>query len=328
MPLPLVRDPRAVGDPPEAVTRAELEALDALGKGGTWSVGGREVNLTNLDKVLFPASGLTKRDLVRYYTTIAPVILPYLRDRPLNTDRWPDGIAGHHFWQKQVPSHAPPWVSRWDYPEAGHDQSHTYVVADQVATMAWLANQAVIDLHPWTSRASAYTRPTYALIDLDPGPSTTWEELLTLARLNRTALEHLGVTGFPKVTGKRGIQVWIPVEPRYTFDETRDWVGALSQAVGAIVPDLVSWDWVKKDRGGRARLDFTQNAINKTLVAPYAVRPVDNAAVSAPIAWDELDDPALRPDRWDIHAILERVAAIGDPFRGALAMAQVLPTLS
>jgi bifunctional non-homologous end joining protein LigD len=326
-PLPLVREPVAVGDPAEAVTAAELEALDGLGKGGRWSVGGETVTLTNLDKVLFPGSGLTKRDLVRYYTTIAPVILPYLRDRPLNTDRWPDGITGHHFWQKQIPSHAPAFVARWDYPEAGHDQSHTYVVADRVATLAWLANQAVIDLHPWTSRLPAYITPTYALIDLDPGPKTTWEELLTLARLNRTAIAHLGVTGFPKVTGKRGIQVWIPVEPRYTFDETRDWVGALSQAVGAIVPDLVSWDWAKKDRGGRARLDFTQNAINKTLVAPYAVRPVDAAAVSVPITWDELDDPELRPDRWDIRTVIERVTQVGDPFRGALEMAQVLPPL-
>jgi bifunctional non-homologous end joining protein LigD len=322
-----VREPGAVGDPAEAVTADELEALDRLGKGGAWSVGGETVHLTNLDKVLFPGSGRTKRDLVRYYTTIAPVILPYLRDRPLNTDRWPDGITGHHFWQKQIPSHAPAFVTRWDYPEAGHDQSHTYVVADRVATLAWLANQAVIDLHPWTSRLPAYTTPTYALIDLDPGPKTTWEELLTLARLNRTALAHLGVVGFPKVTGKRGIQVWIPVEPRYTFDETRDWVGALSQAVGAIVPDLVSWDWAKKDRGGRARLDFTQNAINKTLVAPYAVRPVDSAAVSVPITWEELDDPDLKPDRWDIETVIERVAAVGDPFRGALGLAQVLPPL-
>jgi bifunctional non-homologous end joining protein LigD len=245
----------------------------------------------------------------------------------VNTDRWPDGIDGHHFWQRQVPSHAPAWVSRWDFPEAGHDQSHTYVVADQVATMAWLANQAVIDLHPWTSTVDAYWRPSHALIDLDPGPGTSWQDLLTLARLNRTALAHLGVTGFPKVTGKRGIQVWIPVEPRYTFDETRDWVGALSHAVGAIVPDLVSWEWGKADRGGRARLDFTQNALNKTLVAPYAVRPVGNAAVSAPITWEELDDPDLRPDRWDIRTILERVSTMGDPFRGALTLRQALPPL-
>jgi bifunctional non-homologous end joining protein LigD len=327
-PRPLVREPGDVGDPAEAVTRAELEALDALPSDATWEVGGHTVRLSNLDKVLFPAWGATKRDLIRYYTTVGPAILPYLRDRPLNIHRWPDGVTGRtRFWQKQIPTHAPGWVARWDYPEAGHDQSHTYVVADRVATLAWLANQAAIDLHPWTSRLSDHARPTYALIDLDPGERTTWEELLTLARLNRTALEHLGVRGFPKVTGKRGIQVWIPVEPRYTFDETRDWVGALSQAIGAIVPDLVSWEWGRADRGGRARLDFTQNAINKTLVAPWAVRPAPDAPVSVPIAWEELDDPALRPDRWDIRSAIDRIAERGDPFRGVLELAQTLPPL-
>ena len=198
------------------------------GQTGAWEVGGHTVKLTNLDKVIFPGARLTKRDLVRYYSTIAPAILPYLRDRPLNVHRWPDGVTGKtQFWQKQIPSHAPEWVARWDYPDAGREQSHTYVVADRVATMAWLANQAVIDLHPWTSRLPEYWRPTYAYIDIDPGEKTTWQEVLTLARLYRTALTHLGVRGYPKVTGKRGIQIWIAIEPRYTFDNTRDWVGGL-----------------------------------------------------------------------------------------------------
>ncbi|CAN5590186.1 hypothetical protein BH24CHL9_BH24CHL9_01550 [soil metagenome] len=315
--------------PARSASHDELAALERLGGKGRWSIGGHEVGLTNLDKVLFPGAGYTKRDLVRYYTTIAPILLPYLEGRPLNVHRWPDGVAGRtQFWQKQIPTHAPEWVARWDYPEAGHDQSHTYVVADRVATLAWLSDQAVIDLHPWNSTTSAYQRPGHAYIDIDPGERTTWGEVLTLARLYRTALTHLGVRGYPKVTGKRGIQVWVPLEPRYTFDEARDWVAELSQGVGAVVPELVSWEWGKADRGGKARLDFTQNALNKTLVAPYAVRPVGNAAVSAPITWDELDDPLLRPDRWDIRAIVERVERLGDLFVGSLSDLQVLPSLS
>ena len=325
----LVRD---VGDrrsPAEAVTRAELAALAAMGDGGRWEVGGHAVELTNLEKPLFPAAGLSKRDLVRYYTTIAPVILPYLRDRPLNVHRWPDGVAGRtQFWQKQLPSHAPDWISRWEYPEAGRDRSHTYLVADRVATLAWIANQAVIDMHPWTSRLPEYWRPTYAYIDIDPGERTTWPEVVTLARLFRTALAHLGVRGHPKVTGKRGIQVWIHVQPRYTFDDTREWAGQLSRGVGAVVPELVSWEWGKADRGGRARLDYTQNSPIKTLVAPYAVRPVASGAVSAPITWEELDDPTLRPDGWDIRSIIRRVEARGDLFRGVLEDPQELPPLS
>lgn len=313
--------------PADRASVQELEALDALGKEGRWDVGGHTVALTNLDKVLFPAAGYTKRDLIRYYTTIAPIILPYLRGRPLNRDRWPNGVTGGHFWEKQIPTHAPAWVARWDYPEAGSTESHAYVVADRVATMAWLANMAVIDLHPWTSRCESYRSPTYALIDIDPGERTTWQQVVDFARLYRTALDHLGVRGSPKVTGKRGIQIWVPVRDGYTFDQTRGWVGELSMAVGRAMPELVSWEWEKAGRGGRARLDFTQNAINKTLVAPYAVRPVDRASVSTPITWDELDDDELRPDRWDIRTVVQRIAERGDLFADALEHRQDLPHL-
>ena len=310
-------------------TDEELAALDALGDGGRWEIGGHVLNLTNLDKVLFGEAGFTKRDLIRYYTSIAPVILAYLRGRALNVHRWPDGVGGKtRFWQKQIPANAPEWVARWDYPEARRGRSQTYVVADRAATMAWLANQACIDLHPWASRITDHWRPSYAYIDIDPGTETTWEELLTLARLYRTALEHLGVRGYPKVTGKRGIQIWIHVVPRYSFDETRDWVEALSRGVGAVVPELVSWEWSKADRGGRARLDYTQNSPAKTLVAPYAVRPVPSGAVSTPIAWDELDDPELGPQRWDMRTVLDRVAERGDLFAGVLTDPQVLPPIS
>jgi bifunctional non-homologous end joining protein LigD len=166
------------------------------------------------------------------------------------------------------------------------------------------------------------------LIDIDPGEKTTWEDVLTLTRLYRAALQHLEVTALPKVTGKRGIQIWVPVERgRYTYDETRGWVEALSRIVGATVPKLVSWEWAKSSRSGLARLDFTQNAVNKTLVAPYAVRPVADAAVSAPISWDELEDGDLRPGRWNVESILPRVAKLGDLFAPALELEQVLPDI-
>jgi bifunctional non-homologous end joining protein LigD len=298
-----------------------------LGAAGTWSIGGHEVALTNLDKVIFPETGFTKRDLIRYDVTMAPAILPYLRDRGLTLTRYPNGTGGPHFWEKEVPKHAPAWLARWHYESPNPDDSHTYAVADRVAALAFLANQAAIELHPWTSRTRAAHRPTYALIDIDPGPKTTWPEVLVLARLYRTALGHLAVRGYPKVTGKRGIQVWIPVEARYTFAETSAWVEALSRAVGATVPELISWEWTVRDRRGRARLDYTQNASNKTLVAPYSVRPVGTAPVSAPIDWDELDDPELRPDRWTMTSMPARLKERGDLFAGALVQDQVLPSL-
>jgi bifunctional non-homologous end joining protein LigD len=148
-----------------------------------------------------------------------------------------------------------------------------------------------------------------------------------LARLFRTALGHLGVIGLPKTTGKRGIQIWVPIADRYSFDDTRAWVEGLSRAVGQIVPDLVSWAWSKRDRGGRARLDFTQNAPIRTLVAPYSVRPAPGAPVSAPITWDELDDPLLGPERWTVRSLPARLTEMGDLFAPALSLRQDLPPL-
>lgn len=171
-------------------------------------------------------------------------------------------------------------------------------------------------------------QPTYVLIDLDPGAETDWATVLRLARLHRTALEHLGVRGQPKLTGHRGIHIWIPIGPGYDFAATRAWAEGLSRAIGAVVPDLVSWKWRVEDRKGRARLDYTQNAINKTLVAPYSPRPLPGAPVSAPITWDELDDPSLAPDGFTMRTIVDRIATKGDLFGPILRQDQDLPPLT
>ena len=245
----------------------------------------------------------------------------------MNLHRYPEGIDKPGFWQKELRSHTPDWVSREFIAGSTRKESHTYVVPDRTATLVFFANDASFEIHPWTSRAAAPERPTFALIDIDPGEKSTFEGVLTIARLYRTALEHLKLRGFPKVTGKRGLQIWVPVQPRYGFHETAAWVEALSRYIGNAVPELVSWEWAKEQRRGLIRLDYTQNAINKTLVAPYSVRPSAGAPVSAPLSWDELDDPALRPDRWTIATIGERVRAVGDLFAEAQALEQELPPL-
>lgn len=315
-------------DPP---TDDELAALDALGAKGTWELQGRELKLTNLDKVLFGGregeEPITKRDLIRYHACVAPFLLPYLHDRAVNLNRFPNGVEQPGFWHKEVPSHAPEWLTRWHYDEARADDTQWYFVVDEPAALAWMANYGAVELHPWTSACDAPRRPTWALIDIDPGTRTTFEEALVMARLYRTALDHLGVEAMPKVTGKRGVQIWVPVAPRYSFDDTRDWVEKVSRAVGAMVPDLVSWKWHTRERDGLARLDYTQNAINKTLVAPFSARPAPGAPVSVPITWDELDDHDLTPDRWTLRTVLDRLAAAGDPLAPLIGMAQELPEL-
>ncbi len=313
---------------------AELDALDRLGREGVWHVGGFELKLTNLDKPLFPPAPATpddppiaKRELIRYFARIAPTMLPHLDERPLNLNRFPDGAFGKSFWQKDIPKTAPGWLRRWREVGVEARDANEHLIADRVGALCWLGNQASFEVHAWTSRLDAPWRPTFALIDIDPGERTTWEETLVLTRLYRTALGHLGVRGYPKVTGKRGIQVWIPIVARYSYSDTSAWVEQLSRAVGATVPDLVSWKWAKGDRGGKARLDYTQNAPIKTLVAPYAVRPAAGAPVSAPIDWEELDDPALAPDRWTIRTIVDRVEERGDLFAAAQTDLQELPSL-
>jgi bifunctional non-homologous end joining protein LigD len=327
--------PSAADALPAAATEEELAALEALGKEGVWRVGGQDLKLTNLDKVLFPPLDgtddppITKRELIRYFARIAPAMLPHLAERPLNLHRFPNGAGGPSFWQKDLPESTPGWLRRWretGVEEREDRKPNIHLVADRVATLCWLGNQAAFEIHAWTARLEDPWRPTFALIDVDPGDRTTWEETLTLARLYRTAFEHLGVRAYPKLTGKRGLQAWIPVVPgRYTYADTSAWVEKVSRAVGAMVPDLVSWEWAKAGRKGRARLDYTQNASIKTLVAPYAVRPAPGAPVSAPITWDELDAPDLRPNSWTIRTVVERVAEVGDLFAAAQTDHQELP---
>ncbi len=315
----------------EAVDPESLQELDGLGNQGMWHVFGRDMRVTNLHKVLFPArpgeEPVTKRDLLRYAAQIAPTAVPYLTNRALNMHRYPNGAQAKGFWHKELPVHGPQWLPRWTNPEADQGETQTYLVVDEPAALVWAANFGALEWHAWTSQIDEPHLPSYALVDLDPGGTTSWQDLLVLARLHRTAFEHLGVHAFPKVTGRRGIQIWIPIVRGPSFDETRAWVERLSKTVGRVVPDLVSWKWQVDERGGLARLDYTQNAINKTLVAPYSPRPAPGAPVSAPITWDELDDPALRPDAFTIRTIGSRLEEKGDLFAGVLHQAQRLPPL-
>ncbi len=323
-----VGEPRRTWDSP---TEEELAALDALGAAGRWNIQGQEVKLTNLDKALFPGRDggppVTKRDLARYHALIAPFMLPYLADRPVNMHRYPDGVERQGFWHKEVPSYAPEWLRRWRNEEADPGETEWYAVVDSLPALVWMANHAAVELHAWTSRLPDVHQPTWALIDIDPGPRSSFDDVVLLARLYRTALEHLGVAGMPKVTGQRGIQIWVPIASGYTFDDTRGWVEKVSRYVGRTVPELVSWEWHKDRREGLARLDYTQNAINKTLVAPFSARPAPGAPVSVPIRWDELDDPDLRPDRWTVATVISRVEQVGDPLAVLIGRQQKLPAL-
>lgn len=315
----------------ERPSQSELAALENLPASGQWQIFGRELRVTNLDKVLFPGSAdhepITKREFLRYTAQIAPVALPYLAGRALNMHRYPNGAASKGFWHKELPTHAAGWLPKWENPEADAGETRTYLVVNEPAALVWAANFGALEWHAWTSLTDRPHQPTYALIDIDPGDSTSWQDVLVLARLHRTAFEHLGMRACPKVTGRRGIQICVTISRGPSFSDTRRWVEQLSKTVGAVVPELLSWKWGVRDRAGKARLDYTQNAINKTLVAPYSARPAPGAPVSMPISWDELDDPGLRPDGFAMPTVAQRIADKGDLFRPLLNADQRLPVL-
>lgn len=317
--------------PIRSATADELDRLEALGRDGIWEVDGVEVPVSNLDKVLFEAGPdrpeVTKRDLLRYLGRIGGVMVPYLAGRPCNFQRFPDGVAAGGFWAKAAPKRPPEWMREWPNEDADADETRWYVVVDRLATLLFLGNLAALELHPWTSSCATSHQPDWALIDLDPGTETTWEQVVLLAKMHQVALDQLGVEGALKVTGKRGIQIWIPIAPGASFADTLAWVEKVSVLVGGMVPDLVSWAWSKADRGGRARLDYTQNLRNKTLVGPYSPRAAPGGPVSMPLRWDELDDPELAPDRWTVHTAMDRVDEIGDPMAPYLGRHQTLPPL-
>lgn len=315
-----------------APTPDELATLDSIGgMGGAWKLGEHTLKLTNLDKILFPERtshrAISKRDLIRHYASMAPVMLPYVADRPINLHRYPNGIDQGGFWHKAVPAHAPEWLRRWRNTDAKAGETQWYAVLDSPAALAWAANFGAIELHPWTSTDRHPHQPTWAMVDIDPGAKSTFDDVVVLAQLHRTAFAHLGIQACPKVTGRRGVQIWVPVADGYTFDDTRAWVEKLSRMIGEIVPEMISWEWEVAKRKGRTRLDFTQNAINKTLVAPFAVRPAPGAPVSVPIGWDELDDPDLRPDAWTIDNIGQRLRDHGDPLAPLIGLQQRLPSI-
>jgi bifunctional non-homologous end joining protein LigD len=301
----------------------QLAQLRTLHGNARWDIAGRRLPLTNLDKVLWPADGITKRDMIEYYVRMAPYMLPYLRERPLSMQVFPDGINGKSFWRKDKPTHAPEWIESWTY---HGEKTKTYIVVNEVATLAWVANAGVIDLHPWHSRIDAPDDPDWAVFDLDPFEPATFQDVVDIAKLVKAALDHYGMHGVVKTSGQTGLQIYVPVRRGPDYSAVRHWVEEVGRAIDQAAPGRVSWEWAVAKRTGRIRIDYTQNIINKTLAAPYSLRPAPGAPVSTPIAWAELDDPDLRPDRWNIATIAERVASVGDLFSPALQADQDIPT--
>ncbi|WP_327090996.1 non-homologous end-joining DNA ligase [Nonomuraea sp. NBC_01738] len=275
-------------------------------------VGERTVKVTNPDKVYFPAIGVTKRELVEYYVSVGDGALRAMRDRPTNLKRHPDGIATEAIYQKRMPPKHPDWLETVTVTFPSGRKADSLRVTE-VAAIAYCANLGTIDFHPWQVRAADVEHPDELRVDLDPQPGLGFDAARKAAFLTREVLEELGMTGFVKTSGNRGVHVAVRIEPRWDFVEVRHAGIALARAVEAKATDLVTTAWWKEERGDRVFVDFNQNARDRTVVSAYSVRARQEAMVSAPLTWAELED--ANPEDLTLRTMPARFAELGDVHR-------------
>jgi bifunctional non-homologous end joining protein LigD len=290
-------------------------------------VEGHELSLSNLDKVMYPDTGFTKGQVIDYYTRIAPAVLPHLRDRPLTLKRYPNGVEGGHFYEKQCPSHRPGWVR--SEPVELSSKTIQFCICDDLATLVWLANLADLELHPSLSKVPEVEQPTIMAFDLDPGPGTGLTECCEVALLLRDALGALGLECFPKTSGSKGIQVYVPLNTDgVDYDHgTKRLSNALARHLEAQHPKLIVSTQKKELRQGKVLIDWSQNDEHKTTVGVYSLRARERPTVSTPLAWDEVEE--CDPDAlvFEAEDVLARVEQHGDLFAPVAELEQRLPEL-
>jgi bifunctional non-homologous end joining protein LigD len=293
-------------------------------------IDGRTLSLSNLDKVLDPEAGFTKGHVIDYYTRVSPVLLAHLRGRPLTLKRYPNGVDAPYFYEKQCPSHAPEWVQTTMIPSSrARDGKINFCMANDLPTLVWLANLADLELHTSLALAEDYTTPTVIAFDLDPGPPATIVECAEVALELRTIFEHLGMEAFPKTSGSKGMQVYVPLNTPAAYDVTRPFAHGLAGILERRRPELVVSEMKKSVRAGKVFVDWSQNTSFKTTVNVYSLRALPQPTVSTPLRWEEVEAATQTRDPDDLvftaADVLERVAEHGDLFAGVVELRQTLP---
>jgi len=278
-----------------------------------------ELELTNLSKVLWPENNITKADFIKYYVQVAPIILPHLKERPMVFTRYPDGIYGKAFYQKNVPLYAPEWLETFAI--RSDEQVKQYVIINDVKSLIWAANQAALELHPWLSRISSLENPDFVVFDLDPMENTDFEDARKVALALRDLLEMEGLVSFPKTSGSTGLQIYVPIDCKYTYQQAREFAKLFCLAIERTFPDIATTERSVSKREGKLYLDYLQNVKGKTIVAPYSPRPKKGAPVSCPITWEELEQ-GITNDMFTIKNVPERIMQKGDIFEGVLTVKQ------
>jgi bifunctional non-homologous end joining protein LigD len=297
-------------------------------------VEGRELKLTNLDKVLYPKAGFTKGEVVDYYAKVGPAMVPHLNGRAVTLRRFPEGVddLDSAFFEKRCPKHRPKWVKTTNVRAGPNAGNIDFCVCDGRPTLIWMAQLAAIELHPSLSLGRAPTRPTVLAFDLDPGPPADVVDCCRVALRLRDMFGHFGVESFPKTSGSKGMQVYVPLNSKkVSYDTTKPFAKAIAQLLEKQTPDLVVSKMKKVERGGKVFVDWSQNHRSKTTIAVYSLRARERPTASTPVSWSEVETAAESGDGsglvFEADAVLNRIKRHGDLFAPVLELEQELPEL-
>ncbi len=301
-----------------------------MSKHSPMKVGARTLEVSNLEKVFYPAAKFTKADVLAYYTQIAPVLLPHLKNRPITLKRYPDGVNGFFFYEKQCPSHRPPWVKTTKVPARREEGHIDYCLINDAPTLVWTANLANLEIHAFLHRAPVITRPTAIAFDLDPGPPATVVECSRVALRLREIFDGLDLKSFAKTSGSKGLQIFVPLNTATTYEKTKAFARRLAQRLETEQPKLVVSSMAKKLRTGKVFIDWSQNDEHKTTVAAYSLRARERPTVSTPVTWEEVAavKKGRKPFAFEADEVLRRVERMGDLFAPVQTLKQKLPSLA
>jgi bifunctional non-homologous end joining protein LigD len=282
----------------------------------------RPIRLSNVDKVFFPNEGYTKGDLIQYYASVAPVLLPHLEGRPISMSRYPDGINGPSFYEKRAPGHQPEWMRTTPVDSDSQGGVIDFLLAESVEAMMWFANMGCIETHPFHSREGRLDNPDYAIFDFDPAEGSNWDQVVAGGQLLRVALGQLGLVGYPKLSGARGLHVYVPLDPVHDFSRVRRFVGEVGNYLAVANPGDLTLEWDKPKRKGKVFIDHNRNAFGQTVASAYSVRPRPGAPVSAPLTWEEVGE--IENGDVTIVNLWDRLQRYGDLFAPVVAGGQTL----
>ncbi len=302
-----------------------------MSESSTVDIQGKHLKLTNLEKVLYPAAGFTKGQVIDYYARIAPVLVPHLAGRPLTLKRYPNGVDKQFFFEKNATIHRPPWVKTAPIWSEGNNRNVNYILANDLPTLVWVANLAAIELHPSLSLAKKIESPTMLVFDLDPGAPANMVQCAQVGIWLRAIFDHFGLQSFPKTSGSKGLQLYVPLNTPTSYDITKPFAHALARVLENDHRDLVVSDMKKSLRVGKVLVDWSQNDEHKTTIAVYSLRARERPTVSTPVKWEEVEQVLKKKDPslvvFEANQVLDRAEKLGDLFEPLLKLKQKLPSL-